>query len=91
MDTARRNTPSSVTKKTKQVKLENPRMNLNRYEDILDQGRSPVSVKIYYTDGSYQNYFLPLSAYANVRPEIGTYRLSWSDGWGEYTAMLTLY
>ena len=91
LDTARRNTPSSATKKTKQVKLENPRMNLNRYEDILDQGRSPVSVKIYYTDGSYQNYFLPLSAYANVRPGIGTYRLSWSDGWGEYTAMLTLY
>lgn len=91
LDTARRNTPSSATKKTKQVKLENPRMNLNRYEDILDQGRSPVSVKICYTDGSYQNYFLPLSAYANVRQEIGTYRLSWSDGWGEYTAMLTLY
>ena len=91
LDTARRNTPSSATKKTKQVKLENPRMNLNRYEDILDQGRSPVSVKIYYTDGSYQNYFLPPSAYANVRPGIGTYRLSWSDGWGEYTAMLTLY
>lgn len=58
-----------------------------KIEELLQR----FTAEIYYKDGSFQNCFVPASAFSSVDFFTkGTYKISWQDSWGEYTADFTI-
>ncbi len=84
LDTARCDSAEYVVKEVRSVRLDRDSVSV---EDLLLPDFR-LSAQIYYTDGSYQNTYLPASAFSQVAYVAGEYPLAWSDSWGKYQAVL---
>lgn len=58
---------------------------------FYDLSQSRLSAQVYYADGSYRCTYLSAETLAGLNTyEAGEHTLSWQDGWGNYTATVTV-
>ena len=56
-----------------------------------DLSKTRAEAQVYYADGSYKRVYLSAEAVGNVKTyRAGTNSVTWQDGWGEYTGVLTV-
>ncbi|MDE5896210.1 MAG: hypothetical protein K2H43_00175, partial [Clostridia bacterium] len=88
LDTARCNADPHAKKEVKSLTLMKKQIGIT---DTFANGVPEIPTQIYYTDGSFQRYYLPASAFSYVDfSQTGVYRIEWFDVWGNYTANLTV-
>lgn len=95
LDTRRCNSATTTVKAVDAVKLACNKFeshpDATNFSDTVEDVINYTSVEIFYKDGSFQSYYVPASAFFAVDFfKAGTYKLSWSDRWGEYAADFTV-
>lgn len=95
LDTRRCNSATTTVKAVDAVKLACNKFeshpDATNFSDTVEDVINYTPVEIFYKDGSFQSYYVPASAFFAVDFfKAGTYKLSWSDRWGEYAADFTV-